>query len=221
MKSPLRILIVGTGRCGTGWLADALSKSQISCGHEAIFNHWSEEKVKKNYMSSGYAAESAWPAAPFIGRPWFDSTVKVVHMVRNPRDVVKSFYDLNFFSSDRVAKPLNQIVYKNTSITADSQDRLSSAVQHYIEWNRLIEQRLENSDNPNILIRFESLLSSLDDRERLQSFLGKRVEFEVVRVNEKTTEKEAEQGADFAEILAERELLKLSRAGSAYGYANL
>jgi hypothetical protein len=33
----MRVLITGTGRCGTGWMARALTAAGAPCGHEAAF----------------------------------------------------------------------------------------------------------------------------------------------------------------------------------------
>lgn len=178
-------LIVGTGRCGTGYIAKCLNSSGYPRGHEGIFNHFDESIVSNNFKRSSLVADSAWPAAAFLGRPWLSDSIKIVHLVRNPIDVIKSFWEINFFSKDRVNKNLNQIVYRNTNISPYFQHRLSSSVKHYFYWNSLIETRLESCNNPYIFTRLEDIVSSEGERERLCGFLGLNLNFPSEKINEK------------------------------------
>ena len=203
MKSEgLQVLVVGTGRCGTGFLSHSLERSGFTCGHEAIFNHWDEEKVRQRYIASTLSAEASWAAAPFLGADWLDPAVKVIHLTRSPLEVIKSFHDINFFSDQRVHKPLNQLVYRNTSIRAETQRRLESAVTHYYEWNALIRDSLQACGRPAISIRLEDVVSNAKAAHDLSEFLG--VAFSPVSsvVNPKTAEKAVHEDMAFDPAVA-------------------
>lgn len=185
MPNKFKALIVGTGRCGTGYMADALNNSGVPCGHEGVFNHYDEKRVLKNFRDSSLSADSAWPAAIFIGKPWLSYKIKIVHLVRNPVDVIKSFWEINFFSEERIDKTLNQTVYRNTEISPENQDRLYSAVDHYFYWNNLIENRLNAAKNPYIVVKFEDILIDDGERARLSDFLDLKLDFSKKKINEK------------------------------------
>src|SRR5690606_17811422 len=70
----MRVLITGTGRCGTGWMARALTAAGAPCGHEAAF-------TARRHGDCDWVAESSWLAAPYLDR--LDG-VYVVHLVRDP-----------------------------------------------------------------------------------------------------------------------------------------
>ena len=57
----MRVLITGTGRCGTGWMARALTAAGAPCGHEAAF-------TARGHGDCDWVAESSWLAAPYLDR---------------------------------------------------------------------------------------------------------------------------------------------------------
>lgn len=114
----LDYLVVGTGRCGTVYLARLLTSLGVPCGHECCFD-WrgfdyakakldglipietsecSQVKfedgihipVAKWLDESAIVAESSYMAAPFIQSEIFKDT-KIIHVVRNPVRVINSF----------------------------------------------------------------------------------------------------------------------------------
>lgn len=217
MCGELKVLVVGTGRCGTGYLAKCLEQSGIPCGHEAIFNHWKEERVRDRLLSSTLAAESSWAAAPFLAAEWLPPDVKVVHLTRSPLRVVKSFHDINFFSKGREQKPLNQIVYRNTSIRPETQDRLASSVTHYFEWNAMIADRLKTAGRPFLRLHLEDLASDFIARGALSSFLNTEIELPDEVTNRKVEEKNAQDTGGYD---ADAALFKAaSRHFGSFGYA--
>lgn len=183
----LKYLVVGTGRCGTGYFQEMFELSGIRCGHESIFFSNSEEQNRLKYTQNDiFEAESSWAAAPFIDKTWFDENIKIIHLVRHPLKVIKSFYDINFFSEQRASKLLNKLVYENTAINIDNLDRLRSSVDHYFEWNRLIECKLSQIRNPRILIRLEELNNNI---QKVEDFLQIKLVVGSEIVNEKRSEK--------------------------------
>src|SRR5690606_41523338 len=70
----MRVLITGTGRCGTGWMAGALTAAGAPCGHEAAF-------TARRHGDCDCVAESSWLTAPYLDR--LDGAY-VVHLLRDP-----------------------------------------------------------------------------------------------------------------------------------------
>lgn len=114
----LKYLVVGTGRCGTVYLAKLLSSLGIPCTHEGIFRHDGLEKARERLSGtdievseisklasvtdekSGVAwflpgsdfiqAESSYMAAPFLNDSCLDN-VAIIHVIRHPMKVINSF----------------------------------------------------------------------------------------------------------------------------------
>jgi len=121
--SRLKLIITGTGRCGTVFMARFLTSAGIPCGHECIFTPLGLEEAKirlsnpdKRELShcSSYdvltgkknpewinlksiVAESSYMSAPFLNNPILKN-VSTIHLMRHPLDVISSFvYGGNFF----------------------------------------------------------------------------------------------------------------------------
>jgi len=124
MTNKLKYLIIGTGRCGTGYFQKSFNNSGLNCGHENIFNSNDDDKNCQQYLKNQiFVAESSWAAAPYIDEPWFSEEIKIIHLIRNPVDVVRSFYELSFFSKERELKPLNILVHNNIGVSCDDEDK--------------------------------------------------------------------------------------------------
>ena len=218
-RSTLDFLIVSTGRAGSKYFARLLATSGMTCGHEAVFNSPRESVVRKNYLSTNNIAESSWMSAPFLSAPWFSSEIKIIHLLRNPLHVARSFHDINFFSAATVGRKYNRIVYENSRISPASQDRLGSSVAHYFFWNDLIRSQLAKVDNQSITVRLEDVV--LDDcqaRVSLQDFLGFELsEFNRV-VNSKAKEKRRHTDVPFDEERAKFLILEFQQDYGDFGY---
>lgn len=91
-----RLLVTGTGRCGTGYIAEVLRASGVPCGHEQIFTDEVILDDKPSDWVMPWIAESSWmavPRLPLVGVP-------VVLLVRHPLATIKSLVDLGFFAAD-------------------------------------------------------------------------------------------------------------------------
>ncbi len=95
--NPLKFIIVGTGRFGTNLFQNMLKGAGINCGHEDIFYSPNEDETKCNFINNHvYVVESSWASAPYLDKGWIDDDVKIVHLVRDPFSVIKSFTEINF-----------------------------------------------------------------------------------------------------------------------------
>ena len=87
-----KILISGTGRCGTGAISKVLSDCDILCGHERVY---SITGVKQ--WGEMYKAESSWLAAPYF--PKFKGTR--ILLIRSPRSCITSLVSMKLFHEPR------------------------------------------------------------------------------------------------------------------------
>jgi len=133
----IQFLVTGTGRCGTGYAAELLTSAGIPCGHEDVYTPWGI------FPQPGLDADSSWLAVPhleaFQGR--------VVHLVRHPVEVVRSFISIGFFR-EHLTWPHRAFAFRHFKRTGHE---LDDALRWTIEWNARIEPRAD------IRIRLEDL----------------------------------------------------------------
>lgn len=86
-------VVTGCGRSGTSYAATVLTAAGIPCGHEELFH----PRVRSLPDFGTRRGDASWLAAPFVSKlP--DGTV-VLHQVRDPVQVIGSFYGLRFLGS--------------------------------------------------------------------------------------------------------------------------
>jgi hypothetical protein len=126
-------LIIGTGRCGTRFTASLLRANGIQCGHEAYFTP-DGPKLRNPYRRFTVRGDSSWLAVPYLP----DERFRVVHQVRHPYKVIKSFYNIGFFDPSHDARRLNFIAFAKRHFEW-SDDPLRSSLRWYLEWNAKCE----------------------------------------------------------------------------------
>lgn len=117
---PPKFAVTGTGRCGTGYTASVLRQTGIRCGHE---NWWT---VVPERVVSALDGDSSWRACDSIERGEWSGPV--VHIVRNPVNVVRSFTELGF-DRDNVG------VFEREPELAELPP-LEMCVEWWVRWNR-------------------------------------------------------------------------------------
>lgn len=134
----LKYLVVGTGRCGTVYLARLLTSLCVPCGHESFFDYQgieatllrlqgkimptlsvcSQTVFDTNHHSSiepyvthlnDLVAESSYMAVPYLHHECLKET-EVIHVVRHPIKVVNSFVNyLKYFHFPSICIPPNPV----------------------------------------------------------------------------------------------------------------
>jgi hypothetical protein len=183
----LKIIVTGTGRCGTNFMANMLTSMGLPCGHEAIFGPEGIERAidtiegrrsPKNSKISKIGTilsdegrlvgDSSFMAAPFLEQ--FDSVV--IHLVRNPTDVVASLMGSGF-RNFLGAKPSHfddmpdhfiheKFIYDHLPDLEAEMSQLDRACLFYLRWNEMIEA----SGKVDMRHRVE------DSPEKIKKFLG-------------------------------------------------
>lgn len=96
VPSSVELIVTGTGRCGTGYAAKMLTACGLPTGHKDLYN------PKVLYAgapetTAGMPGESSWLAAPDV--PVLPQRIKVVHIVRDPLEVVRSMVGIGWLDS--------------------------------------------------------------------------------------------------------------------------
>lgn len=130
----LQYLVVGTGRCGTVYMAKFLSSINIPCTHEGVFykdgidgaiarikgespieisdiakmSSYNEENLGKTWFKekvTEIVADSSYMAAPFVNHDILKNTT-IIHVVRKPMAVINSFVEgLGYFRDESFNEP--------------------------------------------------------------------------------------------------------------------
>lgn len=175
----LQLLVTGTGRSGTVYMAKLLSSAGIMCGHESLFTTegidgyiqrmsgflkvtTSAVSGDKWFEANNQSAESSYLAAPYVDHELLRET-KIIHIVRNPVKVVSStLIDAEFFDDER-QKPYLNFVLQHRPEIMEEKSNLMKTIAYYIAWNQMIENNCANRQYKRIRVE--------DCPEALFSFL--------------------------------------------------
>jgi hypothetical protein len=128
------ILVTGSGRCGTGYMAKAFeAASGLAFGHEAVFTNCG---LMAN-RAEMYQGDASWLAAPYF--PQIEgSSVTVVHLVRHPLLVIGSLRGIGFFNKPVVHGEYLQWAMRFTPGIGGIPKQAVEAWFYFI-WNSMVE----------------------------------------------------------------------------------
>lgn len=160
----LEILITGTGRCGTGFIAKLLTSAGCRCTHEQIFNPngWDNALWQMQLMAEhpewNWRAESSWCGSVYLDRPELQD-VTVVHLVRHPKKVLDSLLRRHK-STHPYYGPHHHWLAKHLPGLKEWDTPEGKAAYQYVQMNKIVEVQA------NILHQVEhdpkELLAKLD-----------------------------------------------------------
>lgn len=183
----LKVLVTGTGRCGTVFMANLLTSMGWPCGHEAVFGPEGLEKarqilfgrekpensqISRNGMilseQEPLVGDSSYMAAPFLAE--LDTTV--IHVVRNPINVVASLIG-GVFRNFSATEPVHfedapdhilyeRFIYRHLPELGEEMTQLDRGCLFYLRWNEMIE----SSGKVDIFHRIE------DPPDRIRKMFG-------------------------------------------------
>lgn len=171
-----RFLIVGTGRCGTGWASRFMDKIGYFCGHEAAYNPLTLREVEAGIVPQprwidGMEGDSSWLAVPYIEGFLNDNPDNaVVHLVRNPVDVFQSLLGIGFLSLNGIHSPYDTFARYHMDVnwkSAESRDDLIDRNVYFMEeWYRRLAEReddaqvfaVEDLQRPRVAMSFVQAL---------------------------------------------------------------
>jgi len=160
----LKFIVVGTGRCGTVYMARLLTGLGIPCGHESIFSFEGLQRAlpilrghrqpSLSYVSTcdvltnkrlpkwinpkQIVAESSYMAAPFLAEASIEK-VPIIHIARHPQQVISSFVkDFKYFH--KRAPGWQEFIYSHVPELDTLETPLERACCFYVKWNEMIER---------------------------------------------------------------------------------
>lgn len=122
-------VIIGTGRCGTNFVADYLTAAGHPCGHERFYRP-SGPLYRATQTQVTPEGDSSWLAVPYLP----ETGITAVHQTRAPLPVIKSFLKLGFFHTEHYARHKRFVDFARAHF-AFSDDPLRSSMRWWLEWN--------------------------------------------------------------------------------------
>ena len=162
---PRPFLVTGCGRSGTRYVADLFTAIGVPCGWERILNPMkAPEHRARDYKyclhKLGIYGDSNWLAVPYMKR--IPRDVRVIHLVRDPLKVIRSFLYLRFFGDDHIHCGYQgdrcHTILPSTHVRG--LDAYPSAIErcmaYWVGWNRLCEHWAAEFEC--VRVRLEDLL---------------------------------------------------------------
>jgi hypothetical protein len=137
------LLITGTGRCGTGYIAEVLNSVGHKCTHEKIFSmkglDYAREQLalRRSRPEWRWQAESSWLIAPHLGEPWL-SDLTVVHLVRHPRNFIRSHQRMSNWTTKHYERG-QEYLYSIMPELLDHPPPYERSAYFWVKWNEMIE----------------------------------------------------------------------------------
>jgi hypothetical protein len=134
--APFRFIIVGAGRCGTGYMSKVFQSAGVECGHETVFGpHGLQAAKALREAHPELEAEASWLAVPYLTLPLLQSA-SVIHLVRDPWRVLASFVSLPIF---RTMTPFSRFIHEHQPHVFGHATAVDKAAAYILCWNRWIE----------------------------------------------------------------------------------
>ena len=194
----LKILVAGTGRCGSTYMAHLLTQMGLPCGHEAIFTTDGLEEAKKRLSKPetikfsectensiplwtepwDIVADSSYLSAPFLNHLLLKET-KIINVIRNPLEVIASYvFDAKYFTNDfpPITQKFQEFIKKHLPIVYDNNlDPINRTALFYIEWNNLIKQNknvfhFNVESHPEVLANYLNVPCHVDVYKKINSW---------------------------------------------------
>jgi len=129
-----RFLVSGCGRSGTGYTSALLTRLGADCGHEVLFEVERLERDVPPDWPEDVWGESSWLAAPFLER--LPAGTVVLHQVRHPLAVVRSFARQNFFGRRH---PWRSFAVRHCP-EFEEHPPLAACFLYWLRWNELVQR---------------------------------------------------------------------------------
>ncbi len=123
-----RLLVVGTGRCGTRYASHVLSAAGVRCGHEQVFTFRVALGIRQPRWAT-FTADSSWLAVPSL-----PVKARTILLVRHPLDVVHSMLQLGWFADDQ-RKDVARVIYRHRPQIRAEATRPDKALAMWLHWN--------------------------------------------------------------------------------------
>lgn len=132
-----RLVITGTGRCGTTWAANVLQRAGLNIGHQYTIRH--EHVLTYQWdWDADIDGDASYEAMP-VCRRLFLQGHSVLMLVREPAAVVQSWLSLGNFGDDMRERwtDLSKVLDTYCPSVLQQETALERAASFWREWNAI------------------------------------------------------------------------------------
>lgn len=135
VPSSPRVIVTGTGRCGTEWCAQTLRTYGIPTGHQAVLRH--AEVLSEAPIDWGeYRCEVSYEAAPLVGE-FARAGCRIVLVHRHPYLVARSWVGLGAFDDDTGYDSLHEVLRRWCPNVLTFTSPIQRALVFWYQWTML------------------------------------------------------------------------------------
>lgn len=159
----MRYVVAGTGRSGTAWASRVLTLWGLRCGHEAVFDHdpvRTAARLAVHLDDPPFYGDASLAVGGYLD---LVNRTPLLHLVRDPLLVVRSFLGDDFFA--QLTSPYTAFMAAHLPELAETEDQLGRAIRYVSGWT---ERIMAGTKGPYRLVRLEDLAS---DRELLSDLV--------------------------------------------------
>lgn len=124
-----RLVVTGTGRCGTRYASHLLRAAGVACGHEQVYTF----RVARGLRTPDWGefdADASWMAVPFLP----NLRTPALLLVRHPLPVVRSMLSLGWFAEGQRKLIANTVDRHRPEVHAEA-TRTDKALALWVHWN--------------------------------------------------------------------------------------
>lgn len=121
----MKLIVTGTGRCGTGAMSQVLTKAGLPCSHEGTFTFRGVSNP-----DCTLEADSSWMAVPYLSHY---PTTPIVLVHRHPLAVASSLVGIGFFTTP---SQYRTFLYRKMP-ELKTLTPFEAACRFYVRWNEL------------------------------------------------------------------------------------
>lgn len=137
VNASLRFVVTGCARSGTKYTAQMLTLGGILTGHEDVFNRWTDDYgLREDWPTDVVDGDSSFIAAPHAA-PLAEAGLTVVHLVREPLDVIASVCAEGMLADLTI--PYAAYVAAHVPDVAEQPPGPRRAAAYWLGWNALVE----------------------------------------------------------------------------------
>lgn len=128
-----KLLITGTGKCGTHFMSRLFADHGLNVGHESVFTVWGFKGWRDLVGDSSFAVP--------VYLKHVSNYDTVIHMIRDPLHVIQSNMGSDFWSRGEEDPYLKFWMYEAPEVFVDN-NPLARAVRFVRLWNDVVRKRL-------------------------------------------------------------------------------
>lgn len=139
-KQMRRLVVAGTGRSGTGYMAAALSAAGLKAGHENVYSPNGVSWRTWEHATPYWDADCSWLSVPHLAKFKADSPGGIiVHIARDPLKVISSLVRMNVLSDAYKGNPYTEYKRRHCPESFGYADVIDRAAHFWVHWNRRTE----------------------------------------------------------------------------------